>query len=138
MEEITAKKVEMGKEYVTCLHGLPVEILRVGINTGGFNSVVGLVTELNGNQTPILLNEYGYKYSRSSPYIREVSSFDHINIGDKVIVWDQGFKVRGHFAGVDHAGQPTIWAFGKTEWSSNGERTSYKFCEKVIEDEQSE
>ena len=129
MEVIVAKKVEMGKEYVTGLHGWPVEILKVGINTGRFDSVVAIVKRPDGTEDPILMNEYGYKYNRSDPYIREVGSFDHINIG---------YKYRGHFAGVTKDGAPKIWVDGKSEWSSHGLSQSFKFCEKVIEDEQSE
>lgn len=41
-------------------------------------------------------------------------------IDDKVLVWNNGNlrKIRGHFAGINSNGRPTIWHGGATSYTS--------------------
>lgn len=50
-------------------------------------------------------------------------------IGHEVLVRDHGETkwTRGYYAG-ELCNRPCIWSGGKTQWSSNGSRTSFDFC----------
>lgn len=64
----------------------------------------------------------------------EVNPYNHINIDDKVIVWDrEDYKVYAHFAGIDKRGKPTVFFRGLTSWTckDSGDTVAYDYCEKV-------
>lgn len=69
----------------------------------------------------------------------EVQPFEDFKIDEKVLVWDEGDseKERRYFAGVDRAGdslKPLVFINGSDSWSSDGNTTSWDFCERYIEE----
>lgn len=72
----------------------------------------------------------------------EIGLYNHIQINDKVLVWnydqdksdfDKSVHVfKGHFAGIDENGNPTTWRSGSTSWSVPSRitksRTWWNYC----------
>jgi hypothetical protein len=90
---------------------------------------------LEGNPWRVITHYPNGKHLRytSSQYdLIEVTPYDHIKKGDKVIVWDNNSKFkskfRGYFSGVDVLGRPRSYINGATEWSSDGETHAWDNC----------
>ncbi len=54
------------------------------------------------------------------PFIEEVSPCADWPMDAKVWVEDEDrdWRIKGHFAGVDEEGEPTIWQDGETSWTT--------------------
>ncbi len=65
------------------------------------------------------------------PFIEEVGPYANWQIDAKIWVSDEDrdWRLKGHFAGIDDEGNPTIWQDGQTSWTSSGVRDSWDHAE---------
>ena len=115
-------KVEIGKKY-----------------EGKWDMSKDLHEILVVTETQVVSSSKGHLYlwvrSIAEQNLAEVSPYNHIQIDDKVLVWDRDDEVKRkrHFAGISAEGQPRAYEDGGTSWSSSGTGLIWSHCEKVTE-----
>jgi hypothetical protein len=96
------------------------------------------VISMNHNGNTHNHDEHGRSAAHSKWHLVKVEPYDDFEIDEPVMALlpytDEKLRPR-YFAGVTEAGEPTIWMWGRTSWSSgNGERIPCRQIQKVIEE----
>jgi len=132
--------ISMDKKYKT-RSGLPVRVLCTDRKEEDTRPVLALIS-LQPAQEMVHSYDINGNFINFRPDhhldLIEVSPYDHIQIDDRVLVWDSYApnKRKGYFAGVHKDGKPQTWLGGRTSWTvTEGRKYLWDHCELVGESE---
>lgn len=126
LELVEDKMIDLNKKYRTRC-GYEVKLFEQIDNKifGAFKTDVWNICTWSLDGTCASLS---YQLVEDNPY-------EHIKIDDKVLVWNVGGvneKCRGHYAGINSHGRPTIWYGGATSYTNTSSiRMPWDNCELI-------
>ncbi len=104
------------KKWVRVSDGLKAEFIGFRLHT-----FYPFFIQLGTGETHSLTSNLSFLDGVAAPYIREVSPYADWPIDAKAIFWDRDSedrKLKGHFAGINDAGYPKMYANGTTSFTN--------------------
>lgn len=133
-ESIVSNLISMDKQYRT-REGQDVRILCTDLGCDTYP--VAVVVGKNDLETYTKDGKWHEDFESNENDLVEVSSYDHLKIDDKVLVWSNlGFetmKHKQHFAGLSADGQPRTFSNGRTSYTQS-DTTVWDNCKLYKED----
>lgn len=120
-----AEDIDTTLKYET-LAGEPVRVLAVDIKNTDFPIIVAV--DKGGYEATVKLRAGGVD-ENFDQFIRKVNPYKNFKVNDKVPASDNGSSwVKRHFAGLSDDDKPQTFSFGKTQFTTDGSKNTWREC----------